>query len=204
MITQTHSFLISLAVALSVGACASAPAETEPPLTEARPAKAAAPDLDGMETAPDGFQKAEVLHVMMTGQGYAVLLGDESGDRVTPIFVGETNAMSIHLRLERRRYERPLTHDLLDSMLERMDARVVKVHIDGLKTGIFVGTVFVATRTRIMEFDARSSDAIALAVGNDVPIFISNEVVEQAGLSREELERQPVPETPETPSSETL
>lgn len=195
--------LLSVILAGCASSGTAPPASAEAPLTEASTQER--PDIEALQTAPEGFQKAEVLHVMMTGQGYAVLLGDEAGERVTPIFVGETNAMSIHLRLERRRYERPLTHDLLDTMLKRLDARVVKVHIDGLKTGVFVGTVFVATADEVLEFDARSSDAIALAVGNGVPIFIADDVVEEAGISRDELEQQPMPQTPsEPPPTEPL
>jgi bifunctional DNase/RNase len=191
-----------MAALLGGPGCAGSKDQVPPdePLTQETPD---APDIEALQATPDGFQRVQVLQVMMTPHGYAVLLGDESGDRITPIFVGETNAMSIHLRQERRRYERPLTHDLLDNMLERLDARVVKVHIDAIKTGVFVGTVFVATATEVYEFDARSSDAIALAVGNDVPIFIANDVVDQASISRDELEHPATPESLDAPGPTT-
>jgi len=172
--------------ALAVG-CSAAPPVDEPAALTEEPVPAAE------VTVPEGFRKAEVLHVVEVAQGFAVLLAEESHQRVIPIFVGQTEAMAIHLRLQRRRYERPLTHDLLDDMLSRLKARVVKVHIDGVKTGVFVGTVFVATATETLEFDARSSDAIALAVGNGIPIFVADDVFETAGISREELEQRPLP-----------
>jgi len=141
----------------------------------------------GLE-APAGFSGVEVMNVFSTAKGSAVALTSGSKDSVVPIFVSQSQAMAIKLRLERRRYTRPLTHDLLDEMVEKLDGDISKVHIDAVKSGVFVGTVFVESRKGTLEFDARSSDAIALAVGNQVPIFVADGVFEEAGVPKEQFE----------------
>lgn len=139
--------------------------------------------------APDGFADTEVMNVFSTASGSAVALSaDEGTEKIVPIFISESQAMAIKLRLERRRYSRPLTHDLLDNIVEELDGEVSKVHIDAVKSGVFVGTVFVETGDQTYEFDARSSDAIALAVGNQVPIFVADGVFEEAGVPKQKLE----------------
>ena len=96
--------------------------------------------------------------------------------------------MAIHLRMERRRFERPLTHDLLDDVIERLGGRLMKVQVDDLKGDTFVGSIFLEAGGRLHVIDARPSDAIALAVGNRIPIYVSDEVMRRAGITREKLE----------------
>ncbi len=148
------------------------------------------------------------MEVVSTVGGHAVLLGDESEETVVPIFIDDSQAMVIKLRLERRRYSRPLTHDLFDNVVDQLGGEVVKVHIDAVKDGVFVGTVYVAGRQETHEIDARSSDALAVAVGHQVPIYVADQVFEKAGVSRERLEQreggQPDPfrERPESEKKE--
>jgi hypothetical protein len=140
----------------------------------------------GSHDAPQGYVEMTVGDVTSTGEGHAVLLVDESSDVVVPIFIGPNEAMSIDLRHRKQRYQRPLTHDLLDSILHELGGSLVKVQIDDIKDNTFVGAVFVRTPTRVVELDARPSDAIALALGNHVPIFVARRVIEQAGVHRDD------------------
>jgi len=150
---------------------------------------ASAESEDGSESsAPEGFEDAEVMNVFSTGSGSAVALTADGVDQVVPIFISQSQAMAIKLRLERRRYSRPLTHDLLDNIVEELDGRITKVQIDAIKSGVFVGTVFVESPDGTLELDARSSDAIALAVGNQVPLFVAEGVFEEAGVPEEKFE----------------
>ena len=130
-----------------------------------------------------------VLALMPTPKGAAVLLADREGEVALPIFIGGTEALSIALRHEDRRYARPLTHDLLDAIMSRLGGELVKVHIDDVQNGVFIGTVFVRQGERLISVDARPSDAIALAVGDGVPIFVARRVLATAGIRREDLER---------------
>ena len=145
-----------------------------------------------------------VLEVAPTARGDAVLLVDGEGTVVVPIFVGGTEALSIKLRLDKQKYQRPLTHDLLDTLLARLGGDLVKVHVDDIKGNIFVGTVFVRQRSdgKTIDVDARPSDAIALAVGNQVPIFVAKRVIEASGVRKKDVmggEGVPLPGKPPEP-----
>jgi bifunctional DNase/RNase len=83
--------------------------------------------------------------------------------------------------------ERPLTHDLLDSVIRELEGELFKVQVDELRQAIFIGSVFLRREGRIIEIDARPSDAIALALGNKVPIFMAREVLESAGEESPDL-----------------
>ena len=121
--------------------------------------------------------------------GHAVVLVDASEKRMVPIFIGGTEALSIQLRLAHEKFTRPLTHDLLDTMLKELEVEMVRAQVDALKDGVYLGSVVVKRGEELITFDARPSDAIALAIGNDVPIFVSEKVIEAA--LEEEAEEQP-------------
>jgi bifunctional DNase/RNase len=173
-----------------------APAAKAEPVLDPVPAatEAAQPERntknDKLNGTPRGFIRVAVRGVAPTTQGNAVLLVDESRGRAVPVFVGDSEALSIQLRLEKRRYARPLTHDLLDTMLARLGGRIDSVRVEKLENNVFFGIVVVREGARRMELDARTSDAVALAVGCDAPIFVSERVLERAGVSLDDLEKQ--------------
>jgi bifunctional DNase/RNase len=176
-----------LGVAAIVGAACS---NGVAPVATAPAAKVTAPALPSEPTGlPAGYVTVSAATVVPTGTGAAVLLLDEESDRVLPIFIGGTEATSIDLRLKGEAPIRPLTHDLFDASLARLGASLVKVHVDSLRDGIFIGSVFVREAGgRVIRIDARPSDAIALAIGNKVPIYVAREVLDEAGITRDELE----------------
>jgi len=116
------------------------------------------------------------------GQGNAVLLVDDERQRALVVFIGETEALSIQLRLQGTRYKRPLTHDLIDTMLDHLGARVLNVRVDRLEDDIFYGVVVLRSGNRIHEFDSRTSDGIALALGSDAPLFVAKDVLDRAAI----------------------
>ncbi len=127
--------------------------------------------------------------------GHVVLLFDPAQQVVVPIYIGGTEALSIQLRLAKRRYPRPLTHDLLDAMLTELDVTILRAQVDTLQDNIYIGTVVLKKGDRILQIDARPSDAIALAIGNQVPIYVSRKLVEDAGVRLSELDVQKPDET---------
>lgn len=137
---------------------------------------------------PRGFVQMTVGGVAPTAQGNAVLLVDAEKKLGIPIFIGQAEALAIQLRLEKRRYDRPLTHDLMDSMMGKLGGRVESVRVDKVQDNIYFGTVILATGAERIELDSRSSDAVALAVGSDAPIFVAEQVVKRAAVSLEQLE----------------
>jgi hypothetical protein len=150
-------------------------------------AVAAAPVSPGV---PDGYVEMTVADVVPTpSMGGAVLLYDAVSGRYVAIFVGGTEAASIDSRRAKRSRQRPLTHDLLDTLVRELGGEIVKVHVDDLRDDVFIGAVFVKKGDRVLDVDARPSDAMALAIGNRVPIYVARRVLDKAGLSREELEQ---------------
>jgi len=138
-------------------------------------------------TPPAGYLAAHVVRVVDSSQGDVVLLADPDETRLLPIFIGGTEALSIKLRNDKQRYPRPLTHDLLDSIVDKLGGRIVKVHVDDIKNKVFIGRVYVAQGDRTFDVDARPSDAIALAVGAGVPVFVASAVFDAAALSAADL-----------------
>src|SRR5687768_4136698 len=132
---------------------------------------------------PPGFVQVRVGGVTPTAQGSAVLLVDDERRRALVVFIGETEALSIQLRLQGTRYKRPLTHDLIDNMLDHLGARVQSVRVDRLENDIFYGVVVLRNASRIHEFDSRTSDGIALALGSDAPLFVASDVLDRAGIA---------------------
>ena len=176
------------------------PAATPPSASPSGPTPrllAATPPSSPM-LAPPGYVPMHASEVVPTQQGEAVLLLDQKETVVLPIFIGGSEATSIRLRLAKRRFERPLTHDLLDALMHETGAQLVRVQVDDLKSSTFLGSVFVQLGGRILELDARPSDAIALALGNHAPIFVACRVIEQAAIPRASLreEQEGPPATP--------
>jgi bifunctional DNase/RNase len=179
---------------LAIAACASpapiaAPVTTLPPVpSSGAPAEANTPPAVPARVSPDDVE-VTVVGVGRTSEGAAVLLGDAAHETVLPILIGGTEALSIALRSERRRFERPLTHDLLDAVMRELGGRLLRVRIDDVRGDTFVATIFVRQADRTIELDARPSDAIALALGNGVPILVSRHLLERAGVKREDIEQ---------------
>jgi len=136
---------------------------------------------------PQGYVEMTPARVEPSAGGMAaVLLSDAAESVILPIYVGGTEALSIQLRLDKQRYQRPLTHDLLDAAVRELGGEVWKVHVDDLRNEVYIGRVFLRKGDRIIDLDARPSDAIALAIGDHVPIYVARRVLDRAGVRRDE------------------
>ena len=136
---------------------------------------------------PEGFTMVEVVTVLPADGGGTVLLADQGRTLVVPIAVGGTEALSIALRAERRRYERPLTHDLLDTVIRELGGELSRVTIDDLRSQVFVATATITQGKTSTSIDLRASDAIALALGNGLPIWIADPVLAQTGIAWKDM-----------------
>jgi uncharacterized protein len=123
------------------------------------------------------------------GASHAVVLVPKGEETLVPIFIGEAEAAAIRLRLDRKTPPRPLTHDLLETMIRNLGGKVTRVNIDDLKDNVYLGKIYLDQGERRLEIDARPSDSIALALGARAPIFAARKVIDQAGLTRRDLER---------------
>ncbi|HJL15772.1 MAG TPA: bifunctional nuclease family protein [Sandaracinaceae bacterium LLY-WYZ-13_1] len=115
--------------------------------------------------------------------GYTLLLRHDATNRTLPILIGDAEGAVIERRLAGQRFDRPLTHDLLDNLVRTLGGQVVQVEIHSLQNNVFIGYVHVWDGQRVHEIDSRSSDAVAIAVGNHVPIYVSEQVLNQAAVN---------------------
>jgi hypothetical protein len=113
---------------------------------------------------------------------YALVLGESSGSRRLPIIIGGFEAQAIAIELEKMSPSRPLTHDLFKSFAQTFDITVNEVLIYNLVEGIFYAKLFCSDGTREVEIDARTSDAIALAVRFNCEIFTYEFILKSAGI----------------------
>ena len=115
---------------------------------------------------------------------YALVLGELTGNRRLPIIIGNFEAKAIAVALESEiKPERPITHDLFTSFCKGYDVRVQKVVISSIKDGIFSSIIYcVDNNGKELELDARTSDAVAIAVRFNAPIFTYLAIMEDAGI----------------------
>jgi bifunctional DNase/RNase len=175
-------------LAISSGTNQEGATNAGPGASSEKPASPPEANGNGASAAiPNGYVKMSVGGVAPTSAGEAVLLVDSVSNVAIPIFIGGTEALSIQLRLEKRDFVRPLTHDLYDETLKKLGGRVESVRVDRLQDNTYYGTVVLKTTSNRVELDARPSDAIALAIGNHAPIHVARKVVDAAGIKLDQL-----------------
>jgi bifunctional DNase/RNase len=113
---------------------------------------------------------------------YALVLGESSGSRRLPIIIGGFEAQAIAIELEKMSPSRPLTHDLFKAFAQTFDINVTEVLIYNLVEGIFYAKLICTDGTREVEIDARTSDAIALAVRFNCEIYTYEFILKSAGI----------------------
>src|SRR5665811_2026400 len=101
-----------------------------------------------------------------------IILRDSDGQRVLPIWVGVFEANAIALQIENISTPRPMTHDLLRNALRDLDAKVQRILVSDLKDNTFYALIYVECKGEVVAIDARPSDAIALALRTQAPIFV--------------------------------
>ncbi len=106
-----------------------------------------------------------------------VILKDVNGDSVLPIWVGIYEANAIALEIEKVTTPRPMTHDLIKNLLTGLDTRVHKVVVNELREDTFYAVIWLERDGRIISVDSRPSDALAIALRLDCPIFVEDEVL---------------------------
>ena len=154
-------------------------------------------DIIGLSTNPS------------SGGAYALVLGEIDGNRRLPIIIGAFEAQAIALELEKIQPPRPMTHDLLRDLFDGIGAEVLDVVIDELREGTFFAKIRFIHDGEESQLDSRPSDAVALAVRVDAPIYVAPAVLEEAGIpsedevaATEESAAAPVSEEPPPAKSE--
>ena len=113
---------------------------------------------------------------------FALILGEKHGNRRLPIIIGMFEAQSIAIQIEKISPNRPLTHDLFKSFAEHVHVAIVEVVISDLKEGVFYSRIVCSDGATTFDIDARPSDAIAIGLRFEVPIFTVESVLSEAGI----------------------
>src|ERR1044072_6020545 len=121
----------------------------------------------------------------MVGKQPIVLLKTAEGNKFLPIWIGHPEAAAILMKLQGATTPRPMTHDLFTEMLTQLDAKVVRIAVTELRDNTFYAMITIAVDGTEIEVDSRPSDAIALAVRADAPIFAAPEVIEESAIEFE-------------------
>jgi bifunctional DNase/RNase len=124
----------------------------------------------------------ESIRVSLMNYQRVVILKEKESDRYLPIWIGPAEADAIAVRLQDVSVARPLTHDLLRSVIDSLGASVEYVLVNDLSNDTFFARIMLHVDGRPMEIDSRPSDAIALAVRVQVPIYAEETVLEKAGV----------------------
>lgn len=135
---------------------------------------------------------------------YGLVLSEEYGNRRFSVMIGEPEAQSIALKMNNKKSPRPLTHDLIKNLLSVFDAELIKVLIYDMVNDVFFSELHILKDDNVLIVDARTSDAVALAVRVDCPIYIKSEILDRVGTVFEyESEETDVPESenPENPEN---
>ena len=129
------------------------------------------------------FVEAEIWTLAQTEQGNVVLIRPKNSGLVVPIFIGQLETQAILIGLGQVEMPRPLTHDLVLSILSKLESTLARIEIHDLKEGTFYARLLLEHNNSEMTIDSRPSDAIGLAVRTGCPVFIAEFIVEEAGIS---------------------
>jgi uncharacterized protein len=126
------------------------------------------------------------VRVSLTNQQRIVILQEVDAERYLPIWIGPYEAEAITIALQEIEVARPQTHDLLKNMLQALNGRLIRVEVHNLREDVFYGNLVIEVNDRTINLDSRPSDALALAVRAHVPILVSSEVLDLAGIVPEQ------------------
>ena len=134
--------------------------------------------------------KVRGVYVVKVREGFGaptILLEDGKG-RFMPIYIGHPEALSINMVLNQETMPRPMTHDLIISILDRLETEVENVFIDDKMENTYYARLVINRDGYSMDIDARPSDCIALALRAEVPIYVKDDIFESAAISKDSLD----------------
>lgn len=130
---------------------------------------------------------AGMIYNQSLGGTYSLVLSEDGGQkRRFSVLIGESEAQSIALKLNNAKSPRPLSHDLMNSIIRELHAKVVKVVIYDLNNDIFYSEIYLIHDNKPVIIDARTSDAVALAVRCEAPIYIHSDILDIVGTAIDE------------------
>ena len=139
-------------------------------------------------------------HSVTQSHSYAVVLGEVNGVRKLPIVIGGFEAQAIAVALENMQPTRPLTHDLIKNMMDAFSLQLTEIIIYKIQEGIFYSKLICQSPTETIEVDSRTSDALAIAVRFDAPIYTYENILDSAGM---QMDDKPSPKKAEDNKNKT-
>ena len=122
------------------------------------------------------------VRVSLVSQHRLIVLREQGGNRCLPIYIGAFEAEAITFRLQGAAAARPMTHDLLKHVIGQMGGELLRVVIVDLRKDTFYADIYVRRNGEEVAIDARPSDAVALAVRSDIPVFVAESVMDSAAI----------------------
>ncbi len=117
------------------------------------------------------------LAVDMNTNSPVIILKEENGERTLPIWIGVAEASAIAIKTANIKTDRPLTHDLMKTLIDAVNAKVIKVVVDDLVENTFYAKIFIQMGNSLLYIDTRPSDAIAIALRCGAPIFVEEKLI---------------------------
>jgi bifunctional DNase/RNase len=145
-----------------------------------RPSRLKAGSLQQRRDSMYVEMKVKFLTFDSTSNGFVVLLMDLANKTGLPIWIGPFEANAIAMKLKKIGSQRPMTHDLIHSILNNLESKVIKIVVNDLKENTYYALIYLNRKGDEIVIDSRPSDAIAIALAVDAPIFVSNQVIEKA------------------------
>lgn len=121
-------------------------------------------------------------HSVTQSHSFAVVLGEVDGTRRLPIVIGGFEAQAIAVALDNMKPSRPLTHDLMKTVCDTFGLELQYIYISKLLDGVFYSNLVFSNAIETVEIDSRTSDALALAVRFECPIYVNEDILEEAGV----------------------
>lgn len=128
----------------------------------------------------------DTIRVSLVSQYRVVILKDTNSDRFLPIWIGPCEADAITMELQKVTPQRPLTHDLLKTVVQELDGKILHILITDLRQDVYYSRIVVDVNGKQIDIDSRPSDAIAVAVRAKVPIFVVDGVMERHAIQPED------------------
>jgi len=151
--------------------------------------------------------EVKILEVSVTQMGFAIILQPPGKSKVVPIFIGPLETYSISSAIENQSSERPMTHDLVKTLLVSLEYKVSHVFINNFKNGTFYARLFICKTSGnndVIEIDARPSDSVALAVRFNAPIYMDEQIFEKVSVDLDLIKEKKLNEVIENLSTEIV
>ncbi len=140
----------------------------------------------------------KIADISLSNLGFVVFLKHLDEEKTLPIFIGVPEAQAIAVQFNKLKTPRPLTHDLLKNILTLLDCKISKVVVNDLIDNTFYAKIFLESKSEKFQVDSRPSDAIALALRFEIPIYVEEKVMEVGAVKVKNDEEEIEKETPKT------